>query len=382
MTIPTSVYQSAKVSQDLSASQRTIDRNATIRSGIQSGKGFLRQIWEYFRLRRGPGRLEMNDYYLYRLYDDSKYTFAQKQEFVSESFYFQIIENCCDKRWWILADDKFWGYTVLEANGFPVPKTQAAYCNTGRVFGGVPTLTTTDDLHRFLSDRAVFPLYSKPVNGIASFGNYLIERYKGGMLHLHDGSQMGLDRFATEIDAGNGQLLQSTLTSHPNLADVCGRVSTVRVILIIQNGKPKVLHTVWKVPAKENMADNFWRDGNRLAAIDLKTGEVQRVVGHQNGVPEELDPNAPEVAKVLGRRLPDWDGVIDLCVRGSLLFAPLRFQSWDIALTEKGPVVVEFNPGSAFNLSQLATGKGFLTDEFLDFLRECGCKLKSRVRHA
>ena len=35
---------------------------------------------------------------------------------------------------------------------------------------------------------------------------------------------------------------------------------------------------------------------------------------------------------------------------------------------------------SAFNLSQLAEGKGFLTDEFLEFLRDCGCKLKQRAQ--
>jgi hypothetical protein len=63
-------------------------------------------------------------------------------------------------------------------------------------------------------------------------------------------------------------------------------------------------------------------------------------------------------------------------VTGARIFAPLRFQSWDIALTESGPVVVEVNPGSSFVLSQIASGNGFLTDEFLEFLLETGCKTK------
>jgi hypothetical protein len=379
MTIPGSVYQTAKVAQDFSASKHSVDCTATIRGGMQSGKGFLKQLWEYFRITRGPGRLDLKDYYLYKLYDDARYTFAQKQEFVSDRFYFEIVEKCCDPRWWILADDKFWSYTVLQANGFPVPETQAVYCPGARTFGGAQTLTNSHQLDRFFAGRAVFPVYAKPVNGIGSFGNFLVEKYADSTLHLHDGSRMPLAQFVHEIDSTNGQLLQSTLTSHPDLTDVCGRVSTVRVILIFRDGEPKILHTVWKVPAARNMADNFWRDGNRLAAIDGDTGQVQRVVGHQDGVPQELDPHSPPAAELLGRLLPDWEAVVDLCLRGAQLFSPLRFQSWDIALTASGPVVVELNPGSAFNLSQLATGRGFLTDEFLEFLGECGCKLKKRA---
>jgi Sugar-transfer associated ATP-grasp len=379
MTIPTSVYETAKVAEDFSASKKTVDSTAAIRGGMQSGKGFFKQLWEYYRITRGPGRLDLKDYYLYKLYDDARYTFARKQEFVSERFYFEIVEKCCDPRWWILADDKFWSYTVLRANGFPVPETQAVYCPGARVFGGAATLTNSQQLARFFEGQAAFPVYAKPVNGIGSFGNFLVEKYEDSTLYLHDGTQMPLAQFVNEIDATNGQLLQSTLTSHPELADVCGRVSTVRVILIFRNGEPKILHTVWKVPATRNMADNFWRDGNRLAAIDSDSGVVLRVIGHEEGVPQELDSHTPAAAELLGRTLPDWDAVIDLCVRGARLFSPLKFQSWDIALTDDGPVVVEFNPGSAFNLSQLATGRGFLTDEFLEFLGECGCTLKKRA---
>ena len=34
--------------------------------------------------------------------------------------------------------------------------------------------------------------------------------------------------------------------------------------------------------------------------------------------------------------------------------------------------MVEVNAGSAFNLSQLATGRGILTDRFRAFLESCG----------
>ena len=55
-----------------------------------------------------------------------------------------------------------------------------------------------------------------------------------------------------------------------------------------------------------------------------------------------------------------------------MVFDKLRYQSWDIAICPDGPMVVEVNAGSAFNLSQLAAGRGILTDRFRAFLERCG----------
>jgi hypothetical protein len=42
----------------------------------------------------------------------------------------------------------------------------------------------------------------------------------------------------------------------------------------------------------------------------------------------------------------------------------------------QGPVVVEVNTGSAFNLSQVAKGEGFLTERFGAFLQRNGFPVK------
>jgi hypothetical protein len=377
MTIPSSVYESGQVATDFALSKQQLDISTSIRSAMETGKkGLVSQLLEYARLSRAPGRLEMKDYYLYRLYDDSRLSFEDKRQFVSERFYFDIIKQCCDPRWWILADDKHWAYTVLAANGFPVPETQAVYCTSGRTFGSVTTLTNAEQLERFFANAARFPLYAKPNHGIGSFGNFLLDDFRAPELSLNDGKSMAIDAFISQLDAKNGQLFQSLLKPDAALEEFSSRVSTVRVILILRQGEPKIIHTVWKIPASRNIADNFWRVGNMLASVNLAKGTVERIVGHQNGVPEPLAQDHPLAKRLIGVQLPHWEEVLDLCLMGSKLFAPLKFQSWDIALSQRGPTVMEFNPGSAFNLSQLAEDRGFLNDEFYDFLIECGCKLK------
>ncbi|MEK9661332.1 MAG: hypothetical protein VW644_06305 [Alphaproteobacteria bacterium] len=44
----------------------------------------------------------------------------------------------------------------------------------------------------------------------------------------------------------------------------------------------------------------------------------------------------------------------------------------DIAITRDGPVLIEINTGGGFDLPQLASGEGFLTDEVGEFFRACG----------
>jgi len=45
-----------------------------------------------------------------------------------------------------------------------------------------------------------------------------------------------------------------------------------------------------------------------------------------------------------------------------------------MAIPNEGPIVVEVNTGGGFDLPQLASGRGFLTDEVLEFIAECGFK--------
>ena len=143
-----------------------------------------------------------------------------------------------------------------------------------------------------------------------------------------------------------------------------------RVVVVVPSSGPKVTHAVWKIPSATAIADNFWRSGNLIAAIDHKTGRVERAVTGSGSEIIEHDTHPETGAQLVGRELPDWSAVVDTCLRGAQLIAPVGFQSWDIALSANGPVILEANIGSAFNLMQLSQGRGFLTDEFLKFLRE------------
>jgi len=344
----------------------------------QTGKSYGAQVRDIIRLARSDGKLQPAEYYYFRLYDDAAYPFEEKRRFLSERIHPAVIDRCSDPQWRILADDKFLTYGLLESCGAPVPETQAVFAANGRRFGRVPTLTTAEELTGFLTGPARYPLFAKPLAGIFSLGACRIEAREGDTLHLTGGERVPVGEFAAQLDSEQGYLLQTVLRPHAALRKYSDVASTVRVILIIDNGEPEILHTIWKIPGAGNIADNFWRKGNMLAAVDTASGVIRRVVRGDGPTMEEIGDHPDSGARLVGEALPDWRRLIDLVTENARVFTPIRFQSWDVALCEDGPVVVEVNAGSAFNLSQLAKGEGFLTDRYSEFLRSCGYKLKTR----
>ena len=92
---------------------------------------------------------------------------------------------------------------------------------------------------------------------------------------------------------------------------------------------------------------------------------------------EEIVKHPETGENLLGQVLPDWQEVIQVNELCAQLFAPIRYQSLDIALSSEGPVVVEVNTGGSFELPQFASGKGFLTNEVRNFFESCGWKFQS-----
>ena len=365
--------------QDLGRSKPKLDLLKCMHEArARQGKSYAAQIGDILRLGLGDGHITALDYFYYRLSDDTLYPLPEKRRFLSDSISFRITTKCCDVHWWATADDKLLAYLILAAHGVRVPETQAAYCLTGRNCGRVRKLDSAENLARFLAREARYPLFAKPIGGIGSFGACRIEGENDGVLAFSDGSRLPAAAFAARLDAGSGYLLQTVLAPHPDLHGIVDTVSTVRLVVILEGGRPQILHTIWKLPAGGNVADNFWRPGNILADVEPATGVVRRAMRGFGPATEELDKHPDSGRPITGVVLPHWQEVKSLCLECAPIFVGLRYQSWDIALTPEGPVVVEVNTGSAFNLPQLATGRGMLTDRFRAFLRDCGYRLKDR----
>lgn len=141
------------------------------------------------------------------------------------------------------------------------------------------------------------------------------------------------------------------------------------MLVRIDDGKPVLHRETWKIPADANMADNFWRDGNMLGALDPETGEVTRVVRGIAVEATEVDTH-PDTGKALkGYRLPKWEALKEICLKTAAISPPLLLQGWDVALLNRGPVLFEVEgDGGGAQMTQHAQGCGLLDDDFVAIL--------------
>ena len=159
------------------------------------------------------------------------------------------------------------------------------------------------------------------------------------------------------------------MKQHEDVETRCGEsVCSVRIPVVLQNSTPRLLNPFMKIPVPGNVADNYWRRGNLLAAIDPASGQVTRVVRGVGVDLEQFDDNPYTHEPLVGWTIPFFDEIKSAVTRGVSMFPGSSFQGWDIAIGPDGPVILEINNGSGFNSMQLSSGKGAYDAEFAEFV--------------
>jgi hypothetical protein len=341
-----------------------------------TGKSPLAQRREIFRLQRSVGLVTAEEYYAYRLYDDSRFAPADTARFLGLAAQNRILTRCTAPGWRGIVHDKVLFQVLMEAYGFPMPRVVATYHRERRM-PGATTLRSAADVGRFLRACRDYPLFGKPVDGMYSLGTVRLESYDAASdeVSLATGATVGVLGFVRELArfAERGYLFQEVQHPDPAMRDVCGdRVACLRVVLLLRRQAPELFRALWKVPAGPHVVDNFWRQGNLLAAVDIPTGRVTRVVAGV-GPDQQEHERHPDTGQVMvGFAIPRWAEVKELCLAAARPVAGLAMQAWDVAVGPAGPVIIEANVGGDFNLPQLAASAGLLDETFSAFLCDQG----------
>lgn len=340
----------------------------------QSGRKTFDLVREYLRLQRGRGKLSLPEYVQFGVYDTSRNDADAQSRFISNMLHWPITHVCCDMTWQATTEDKWLCSHILEKSGVPTPATLAVIDKTERRYIGTQKITSADQLRAFATSRGAVPFFGKENRGICSFGAFLVEAADSAGLILKGHGRVAYDEVMEKFIGETPYLLQSLQKNHAFLQQFTPNLATVRVCIL--NGKQgvRIPFAILKLPSASNVADSFWRPGNLACALDVGTGKIVKARSRNPfGVAEHT--HHPETgAPLVGEVLPMWDSVIELARVCAPIFHAVRYQSMDIAITPNGPVLIEINTGGGFDLPQLATGEGFLTDEVCEFFRSCGYK--------
>lgn len=325
----------------------------------------------------GPGRLAIDEALYYGLFR-AGIASEDAARFVGKHRQAKFHIRCNDATWFAVVHDKALFYTTLKGAGLPVPKTRAISGDRPR--GGYPRrLSAKGDVTAFLLQNREWPLFLKPIDGIFSIGALKAMSAANGHLELFGGENVSADALADYISAisETGYLFQDCLVPAPFAAEAFGEtVPSVRLLILFSATEPVIESAVIKIPSGEHVADNYWRRNNMLGALTRETGTIKRVISGFGPTLCEHQCHPVTGAQLIDLSIPGWRDICSTAVAAASIFPGVRTQSWDVALTPEGPVLLEFNFGGDLNLHQLAHGRGALTDSFIEHLRRCGYKGK------
>lgn len=340
-----------------------------------TGKGRLSQFAEICRLSAGPGKLWPEDYYRYRLYDDAKYAWPEKFQFMSN---WAIPQRLNGNDWAVVADDKLVFGALAAHLGFRVPTVHAIY-HPMRSYGDIPAMRDTAALRRYMRNGLPLPAFVKPIDGYLSEAVFIVDGKDAqtGEMRLRDanGAPASEQQMYQVLDGGayGGWMFQEIVKPHRAMKEVCGdRLGTVRFMTVVDQGKATLRCVVWKITSGANLADNSARLGNLMAPVDIETGVVGQPMTGIGPKFREVTTHPDTGKTLLGFQLPYWREAKSACLSLARSLPAIPLQGWDIAITDEGPVLLEINRRPSLVLPQLVQQRGFAHGFFKDYLRRQG----------
>lgn len=207
----------------------------------------------------------------------------------------------------------------------------------------VPERSSFEDFKKFLNKHQTF--MSKPYDGLGGTN----------VLKVNSSDIKDLEKYYE--DCKNNQIfLEEVISQHEDLNRLCDKsCNTLRVITFNNYGTPEILWAGFRIGNGINSVDNF-HAGGMGTGIDLETGKLT-----QPALDKDLNKytHHPKTSiEITGFQLPYFEEVKKMVKEAALESDKILVVGWDVAITDKGPIIIEGNRRPGFDLVQVVSGRG------------------------
>jgi hypothetical protein len=214
-------------------------------------------------------------------------------------------------------------------------------------------------------------LFAKRIHGSHGTGAFVVTRDDAGFGFGGRHGTAGELLAYIEENCGprNGFILQPQVRPHPGLGPLTSAdgLPTSRLVTTMNADGPHLRFACFKIPTGTNVVDNFHDGlgGNLLAAIDLETGTLSPARGSARRdwpLLVQVDVHPDTGQRIAGLRLPLWEELREVALRGQRLLPGLKTIGWDMAIGPDGVLVVEANYKYDMHIHQMASQRGLETE--------------------
>lgn len=183
--------------------------------------------------------------------------------------------------------------------------------------------------------------------------------YIEGRFHRHGHSTSldakGLTERLVELSRNQAYLVYECLANHPDVSDLsAGALCTLRLhTMLNEEGEPEHLFTMFRMSQfRERIVDT--QDGI-ASAVDPLTG-ILGPASNSSPVARWMDHHPVTNARITGRTIPYWREALALALATHAELKALYLIGWDIAITARGPVILEANKAPDLEIEQRLDG--------------------------
>ncbi len=294
---------------------------------------------------------------------------ARKYRFSSEEyFYYHFVDKSEDERRTFMSDLNRIDFCerLNKAKNLAIfddkMKSAEVFCDYyGRDLCGVKDESDLGGFLEFVEKHSRFML--KPMTGTCGKGIEILD-----LSSVEDKKQKFYDLLKKYCSGVNdGFIVEELIVQVPEMAQFHeSSLNTIRIATVKYDDGVEVIASFFRTGRGGNIVDNAGA-GGVFGTIDIETGVIN-AVGDEYGNSYEAHPDTN--IRMIGFAIPKWEEAKSMAKELATIVDGNRYAGWDLALTEKGWVMIEGNARGQF-VWQIPLQKGYL-DEANGILRRLG----------
>ncbi|MDE7159357.1 MAG: hypothetical protein K2O24_00730 [Muribaculaceae bacterium] len=320
--------------------KRNIDRFRNIARG--SGKNPLSALLYINRLQRSRG------FYLTEIHDCEldRHDKAYEESFLNWEEQKRYLDLLNPRKYYSLARNKYLTHLVLEAAGVTETAELLCYYNPEAGLGTGRIGTDATQVRAILQKSGYDRFIIKTTESSHGDNVWVIEgvEYTAGdaILRRYDGREMTL----SSVLGKEPLIFESLIEQTPQMMALNpSSVNTVRFMTtLMPDGTARTIATFIKIGRAGSCVDNAGAGGNVDAAVDVRTGRLYNAISFNGWRKITPIQNHPDTGcRVEGMVIENWEEIKRRVEDFQRRLPYVKAAGWDIAITPRGPVVIEVN---------------------------------------
>lgn len=299
----------------------------------------------------------------------------EKRAYIGSFELYRFFDVINEPSFTALTEDKLLFSEYATSRGVRVPRVLAAV-GPATAPRGVRLLASPDALETYLHETPIEDFVVKPIAGVQGHAILSLGQRLGTTAEwrsLPSGATLDARAIAEHCRRfpRHQFVVQERLAAHPTLAALSpGVLSTIRLVTI-RDPETRIVAAVLRVGRGNSAADNLHQSGIAVT-VDLETGQCLDATEVVDLVPRPIRTHPSSGRPLVGFRLPEWEAAKALVRSAAEEFWFCPTLGWDVAITDRGPVVVETNRLWGMDLIQLAWRTGLLNTPVHELARATG----------